>query len=452
MRQIPTPRMVKTVERKLLRLTPPQALILSFLALAILGTLLLKLPISTTAPTSWSQAMFTAMSAATVTGLAVVDTGTHFTLFGQVVLLILMQIGGLGLMTFGIFVIYLTSHKLSMGHMAALSEALNQPGRDDMRTLLKLMFGFTLAMEIAGTLLLSLRFVPEMGLAEGLYFSFFHAVSAFNNAGFGLRADNLVAYVGSPLVNVVISTLFITGGIGFVVLADIVRHRRFRRLSLHTKLMLVGTLVVNAIATLAILALEYGNPATLGGLAHFDERLWAAFFQAVAPRTAGFNSVDIGALLPATTVLVMVLMFIGGGSGSTASGIKLSTFIVLLLATRAFLRAEERPTVFGRSLDLATILRAMAIAMLSLLFVLLGIFLVSVSERLPFLDIAFEVVSAFGTVGLSRGITADLSLFGQAVIMALMFVGRIGPLAFAFTLASRSRATIQYPNGAVNIG
>lgn len=452
MRQAPVPVLVQQVEKNLLSLTPPQALILSFVALSLLGAVLLKLPIASHQPTSWPQALFTAVSAATVTGLVVVDTGTHFTLFGQWVLLLLMQCGGLGLMTFGVFIIYLTRDRLTLSHRAALSEALNQRGQDDMRRLLGWMFGFTAAMELLGTLVLALQWIPEKGWSAGLFFSFFHTVSAFNNAGFGLAADNLMAYASNPLVNIVIPILFISGGIGFVVIADVMGNRRFRDYALHTKLMLIATLVINAAAMLIILALEYGNPATLGGLPDLGDRLWAAWFQAVTPRTAGFNTLDIAAVRPSTALLIMLLMFIGGGSGSTASGIKLSTFVVMLFATRAFLRSEQRPVIFGRSLDSNTMLKAMSISIISLFCIVIGTFLLTITESGAFVDLAFEVVSAFGTVGLSRGITASLSGEGQAVIMLLMLIGRVGPLTLAFTIANRRRAAIQYPQGQVNIG
>lgn len=452
MRQIPVPVLVWQMEKRLLRLTPPQALILSFVALSLLGALLLKLPVASHHPTSWLQALFTATSAATVTGLAVVDTGTHYTLFGHWVLLVLMQFGGLGLMTFGVFIIFLTRDRLTLSHRAALSEALNQSGQSNMRRLLLGMFGFTAVMELLGTALLAFQWVPEMGWTKGLFYSFFHAISAFNNAGFGLSADNLVAYVGNPLVNSVISILFISGGIGFVVIADMIGKKRFRDYALHTKLMLLGTLVINVVAMLIVLALEYGNPATLGKLPNLSAQLWAAWFQAVAPRTAGFNTLDISAMLPSTSLLIMMLMFIGGGTGSTASGIKLSTFIVLLFATRAFLRSEERPVIFGRSLDSGTILKAMAISIISLFCVVIGTFLLTLTEAGTFIDLAFEAVSAFATVGLSRGVTGTLSAPGQAVIMLLMLIGRVGPLTLAFTLANRRRAMIQYPPGQVNIG
>lgn len=452
MRQAPGASLAGLVEKRVRSLTPPQALILSFLGLALAGALLLKLPIASHHGTSWAQAMFTAVSAATVTGLAVVDTGTHFTLFGQTVLLVLIQAGGLGLMTFGMFVIYLMRDRMSLGHRAAISEALNQPGQEDMRHLLRMMFGFTAAMVLAGTLLLAIQWVPEMGWQRGLFHSLFHSVSAFNNAGFALRADSLVAYAGDPLINLVISALFISGGLGFVVIADVMRKRRFRDYALHTKVMLVGTLALNVVAMLAVLALEYGNPATLGQLQGAGDKLWAAWFHGAVPRSAGFNTLDVAGMRPATALLTMALMFIGGGSGSTAGGIKLGTFIVLLLATRSFLKADHQPVIFGRSLDSTVILRALAIATISVFVAMIGTFLLAITEQGAFLDIAFEAVSAFATSGLSRGLTPNLTGAGQSLVMLMMMVGRVGPLTLAFLLATRRSAAIQYPSGRINIG
>jgi trk system potassium uptake protein TrkH len=443
---------LEQAKRNLLELTPPQALILSFVALSLVGTLLLKLPIATHQPTTWMQALFTAVSAATVTGLVVVDTGTHFTLFGQGVLLVLIQCGGLGLMTFGVFLLNISGGQMTIRHRAALSEVLNQTGQGDMLRLLRWMLGFTFGMEILGTLVLAIHWVPRMGWSSGLYYSFFHAISAFNNAGFGLAADSLMGYVGNPLVNIVVSVLFIVGGIGFVVIVDVLNKRRFRDFALHTKVMLIGTVVINAIAMLMLLFLESHNPKTLGALPDLGDKLWAAWFQGVVPRTAGFNSVDIAAIYPATAFFMMGLMFIGGGSGSTASGIKLSTFIILLLATRTFLRQQERPVVLGRSISSKIVTKALATTIISLFCVMTGAFLLVATESGNFLDLAFEAVSAFGTVGMSRGVTADLSYTGQTIVMVLMLIGRVGPLTLAFLIANRPGDRIRYPDGQINVG
>ena len=440
------------VKKRFLSLTPPHALVLSYVGLSILGTLLLKLPGASHQPTSWLQALFTAVSASTVTGLVVVDTGTHFTLLGHWILLFLMQCGGLGLMTFGIIVIHLTRGQLGLKHRAALRESFNHTGKGDVRRVMLWAIGFTAIMELLGTALLALQWVPEMGWGKGLFYSFFHTLAAFNNAGFALTADSLMTYAGNPLVNSVISLLFIFGGIGFVVIADIIEKKRFRQFALHTKLMLVGTLVINLVAMTMILILEHGNPATLAALPDWSAKLWAAWFQAVTPRSAGFNTLDTGALFPSTAFFIIGLMFIGGGSGSTAGGIKLSTFIVALLATWAFLRGRERPIVFGRSIQLDIIRKSLAIIVISLLCVSTGIFLLAITEQGNFLDLTFEAVSAAATVGLSRGITADLSTAGQCIIVVLMLIGRVGPLTIAFTLANVRGENIQYPAGQVNIG
>ena len=221
-----------------------------------------------------------------------VDTGTHFTLLGHWILLFLMQCGGLGLMTFGIIVIHLTRGQLGVKQRAALRETFNHTGQGDVWRVLLWAIGFTAIMELLGTVFLALQWVPEMGWGKGLFYSFFHTLAAFNNAGFALAADSLMTYAGNPLVNIVISLLFISGGIGFVVIADIIEKRRFRQFALHTKLMLVGTLAINVVAMIVILVLEHGNPATLAALPDWSAKLWASWFQAVTPRSAGFNTLD----------------------------------------------------------------------------------------------------------------------------------------------------------------
>ncbi|MDQ3187185.1 MAG: hypothetical protein M3Q16_12180 [Pseudomonadota bacterium] len=291
------------VGKRFLSLTPPQALVLSYIGLSILGTLLLKLPGASQQPTSWLQALFTAVSASTVTGLVVVDTGTHFTLLGQWILLFLMQCGGLGLMTFGIIVIHLTRGQLALKHRAALRETFNHTGQGDVWRVMLRAVGFTAVMELIGTAFLAFQWVPEMGWSKGLFYSFFHALAAFNNAGFALAADSLTGYAGNTVVNIVISLLFISGGIGFVVIADLIGKKRFRHFALHTKLMLVGTLIINLVAMTIILVLEHGNPATLAALPDWSAKLWASWFQAVTPRSAGFNTLDTGALFPSTAFL-----------------------------------------------------------------------------------------------------------------------------------------------------
>jgi len=332
-----------------------------------------------------------------------------------------------------------------------VQEAFNQTSIGGVIRLVKILFVFAISMEIIAVILLSLRWVPEYGWAFGIYTSIFHAISAFNNAGFSLWPDSLMGYVGDPAVNILITLLFIMGGIGFTVLSDLWHTKEFHRLSLHTKLMLVGTLVINIIAMLLIFTLEYANPATLGTL-DIGEKIWASYFQAVTPRTAGFNSLDIGSMNLGTIVFILLLMFIGAGSASTGSGIKLTTFIVIVMAVVTFLRGRNETVVFERTIKHQMVIRSLAIVIISLFAVFLTILALSITEDAPFIMIVFEAFSAFGTVGLSMGLTGELSDAGKLIIIVLMFIGRIGPLTLAFSLAKAQKSSIRYPNGEVFTG
>ena len=413
--------------------------------------MLLHTPLATDEPIGWMDAYFASTSAAMVTGLSSVDIETTFTPFGELVLMALMQVGGLGLMTFALLTAALLGKRIGLRHRLITGQSLNVATIGGTRSLVRLILLFALSMEALGTLVLAIRFVPDLGLARGLWVSMFHAVSAFNNAGFSTFSTNLTGYVADPVVNIAITGLFIVGGIGFVVVADLVRTRTFARLSLHTKLMLVGTLVMNVLATLLVLTFEWGNAGTLGSL-DLDGKLWAGWFQAVSPRTAGFNTVDMAELTDPTLLLMMLLMFIGAGSASTAGGIKLSTFIVILLFVLTFLRGRSEPSAFGRSVAYPTVVKALAIAIIGCMVVFtMSLALVAI-EPLPMQDLLFEAVSAFGTVGLSTGITADLSDRGKGILMFLMFMGRVGPLTLAYSLAAPRPVAIRYPTDDVLAG
>ncbi|MBU8747931.1 TrkH family potassium uptake protein [Bacillus subtilis] len=436
---------------KWVRFTPPQVLAIGFFLTIIIGAVLLMLPISTTKPLSWIDALFTAASATTVTGLAVVDTGTQFTVFGQTVIMGLIQIGGLGFMTFAVLIVMILGKKIGLKERMLVQEALNQPTIGGVIGLVKVLFLFSISIELIAALILSIRLVPQYGWSSGLFASLFHAISAFNNAGFSLWPDNLMSYVGDPTVNLVITFLFITGGIGFTVLFDVMKNRRFKAFSLHTKLMLTGTLMLNAIAMLTVFTLEYSNPGTLGHL-HIVDKLWASYFQAVTPRTAGFNSLDFGSMREGTIVFTLLLMFIGAGSASTASGIKLTTFIVILTSVIAYLRGKKETVIFRRSIKYPIIIKALAVSVTSLFIVFLGIFTLTITEQAPFLQIVFETFSAFGTVGLTMGLTPELTTAGKCIIIVIMFIGRIGPLTFVFSFAKTEQSNIRYPDGEVFTG
>jgi len=440
------------MKSKIINMNPSQLLVLVFLFFIIFGTVLLKLPFATTHSISIVDALFTATSAMTVTGLAVVDTGTAFTIFGQLVILLLIQVGGLGIMSFAVLIYMILGKKVGFKERILVQQSLNQTSLGGIIKLVKRLFIYSFSIEIIAMMFLAISWVPEYGWKHGMYYSFFHSISSFNNAGFSIWPDSLMRHVGDPIVNLVITFLFILGGIGFTVLADIWDKRRFKRLSLHSKMMIVGTIGINLFAMIVIFILEYNNPNTFGTLSSLGDKIWAAYFQAVTPRTAGFNSLDIGSLHEGTITLMLLLMFIGAGSASTGGGIKLTTFFVLVLSVISFIREKQSITVGRKSIKEKAVFRSLAILTISSFFIFLAVFILNITEPEPFLTLLFEVISAFGTVGLSMGITADLSIIGKIIIVLVMFFGKLGPLTLAFSLATPEMEKIKYPSEDVLTG
>ncbi|QHT45275.1 Ktr system potassium transporter B [Bacillus sp. SB49] len=439
------------MEKKRTELNPPQILILVFLFFITLGTFLLMLPFSTTEGITLGDALFTATSAMTVTGLAVVDTGTAFTLVGQWVILALIQLGGLGIMTFAVLIFMALGKKIGLKERMIIQQSLNQTAVGGIILLVKKLLIFSISMELVAIVLLSFRWVPEFGLARGIYVSTFHAISAFNNAGFSVWSDSLSGYVTDPVVNIVISFLFIIGGVGFTVVFDLWKTKDFHRLSLHTKTMLVGTIAINVFSILMIFVLEFNNPETIGNMST-PGKLIASYFQAVTPRTAGFNTIDIGAMEDDSLFFMLILMFIGGGSASTAGGIKLTTAVIIIVATLAFFRDKEDLTLFRRSLRPRLVMRALALTVGSVFLVFTSTFFLNMTEDASFLSILFEAISAFGTVGLSTGITGDLTIAGKMILVSLMLFGKLGPLTFAFAFTKPRPDPIKYPKEEVLTG
>lgn len=448
MQEVTILRNLKVLEKKL---SPPFVIAGSFLILIVMGTFLLKLPLATTTAISWTDALFVATSATTVTGLSVFDPGTTLTIFGQLVLLVLIQCGGIGLMTFAVAILILLRKKIGLQNRIYLKESYNQLSLGGIVALVKAILQFVLTIQGTAIILLGVYWIPSYGFFQAFYLSIFHVVSSFNNAGFSLFPNNMIDFALDPFVLFLLSSLFIIGGLGFTVVLDIYQKNSIRRWSLHTKLMIAGTLILNFTATLCILALEYGNPDSLGGLGIRD-KLVAAYFTAAAPRTAGFNVFDYALLEEPTLLFTMVLMFIGAGSASTASGIKLTTFIIVILATLAFLRGAREPEIFGRSIRMEIIIRSLAITTISILTIITFLFLLMITETLHFLPLAFEVVSAFGTVGLSMGVTTQLSDLGEVLLCIVMFIGRIGPLTLFFILMRPKKENYRYPYDSVFTG
>lgn len=433
-------------------LSPPLLLLMAYGVLIMIGSLLLMTPWATVDSISWLQAGFTATSAVTVTGLAVVDTGSQFTVFGQCVIMLLIQCGGIGLMTFAILTAMALGLRLGIHHQIVAREALNQTSFKAIVVTVRSIALFALVIEVVGILILAYFWVPEKGWSQGLYHALFYTISAFNNAGFALASDSLSSYVSHTGVVLTITALYIVGGLGYAVVTEILEKRRYFRLSIYSKLILQTTLLLNLLAVVVFLLLEHANPATLGALDSRGDQLLAAWFQATTPRTAGFNTLDIGSLGTATCVFFLMLMFIGGGPNSTASGIKLTTFVVLLAATRSFLRGNLAVTLGRRSLPVDTVTKALAITTIGMMIIFIAVFSLSALERAPLLDIAFEVVSAFGTVGLSRGLTSELSVPSQIIIMVVMFLGRVGPLTLGYLLTRPTKEHVRYPNAELPLG
>ncbi|WMS44241.1 potassium transporter TrkG [Acuticoccus sp. MNP-M23] len=460
----PVLRRLRRVGRDFLRLPPPLTLLLLYAAFVVVGAVLLKLPIAqeaTATAVTWSDVIFMSASAVTVTGLAVVDPALTFSLFGEAVLMILIQVGGLGLMVFAVLILSILGFPIGLPGSITLREDLGQTSLHELGRLVRLIAFVFFVCEAVGVFALSFVFVPDLGWGPGLWHALFFSISAFNNAGFALFPDSLTRYALDPVINIAVPALFIVGGIGFAVIADLNRHRRswralwwprWRPLMLHSKLMLVGTaaLIIWPLVTFAIL--EWSNPGTLGLYDSWQDKLTVAWFQAVTPRTAGFNTADFAAVHDATAFMTITLMLVGGGPTSTAGGIKVTTLICLLLATYAFFRRRSELNAFGRSLSLEDVMRVTALVSVAILFVAVATFVISVSHDGEFFDLIFEVASAFGTVGLSRGATAELDEIGRAVIVILMFVGRVGPLTLGFFLATRTQPRVRYPKSAVFLG
>lgn len=442
-------------------LSPPQLLALHLAGLIAAGTLVLSLPVAA-APgrhVSVLDALFTSTSAVCVTGLIVVDTPKDFSLVGQIVILLLIQAGGLGYMTISTLVAVALGRRVTLQERLTLQEALNLYTREGLLRFAASVFRFTLVLELGGAAILTARWAPELGLGRASYAGLFHAVSAFNNAGFALFSDNLMSFRGDLTVNLVVTTLIICGGLGFLVLSELARLRRRAALSVHTKFVLTMSAILIAAGTLAIFALERQNPQSLGPLGT-GEALLASYFQSVTPRTAGYNTLDIGALTAPTLFLIILLMFIGASPGGTGGGIKTTTFGITMAALWSTVRGRNEPVVFRRRLAPDLVAKAFFISLIAFLAVNLISWLVLFAERKDFLSTVFETMSAFGTVGLSMApagtsvsFSGSFTAAGKLLEVGMMYLGRVGPLTLAVALAGgAARVRLRYPEAKVLIG
>ncbi|WP_422656725.1 TrkH family potassium uptake protein [Paenibacillus sp. EC2-1] len=442
------------------RMSPPKFLAIGFLSIALIGTLLLKLPISVEhgIHTKFIDAFFTAVSAISVTGLTVVDTGTHWSTFGQIVILMLIQLGGLGFMTSATWIALMLNRRISLRERMILQEAMGQYQIQGIVDLIRRVLIYAFTIEGIGALLLTLRFWKEMPLTDAVYLGVFQSVSIFNNAGFDLLGSihgpftGFVAYGTDPVLNIINMFLIFLGGIGFIVMFDVMEYPKCRKLSLHSKVVLTVSALLIGIGAIALFMLEFSNQATLGPLS-YPQKIMASFFQSITSRSGGISTVDIGELQQSTQFFLIMLMFIGAAPGSTGGGIKVTTFAVLVGSVITMIKGKRDVVLFRNRISEAIVYRAVTLTIISLLLLVGFSMFLSATESKDFLAILFEAVSAFCTVGLSMGITTDLSEAGKVTIAILMFLGRLGPLTLAYALnRKRYKELYRHPEGRIIIG
>lgn len=437
-------------------------LAIGFALIILTGAILLTLPISSAEgiSTPFEDALLTATSATCITGLVVYDTATHWSLFGQAVILCMIQVGGLGFMTLGSALVLLLRRNGTVSDRKQIAEALNTSDYQTATQTLKHVIAGTVAFEGAGAIILAARFIPDFGFAGGVWRGVFTAISAFCNAGFDLFGtvqpfSSITGYADDLVVNLTLAGLIILGGLGFLVWEDLYTNHSWKKLSLFSKTVLITSGSLILLGTTLIFALEYTNPETLGELS-LRNKLLASFFQSISPRTAGFNSIDLAATTESTQVLIIILMFIGASSGSTGGGVKVSTVAVLGAAMKSVLRGEKEATLFKKRISADTVNRALTLVFFPLILVLIGSVAVNVAEpHVTFMDAMFECTSAFATVGLSMSVTPILSLFSKIIIILLMYLGRVGMITVSYALLTdrrKRRNTLRYPEGDILIG
>lgn len=443
---------------KKLTLTTAQSLTLGFVLLTLVGALILMLPVSSAqgVRTSFIDALFTATSAVTTTGLVVVDTGSYFSWFGQIVILLLFQIGGLGYMIFFALIVMGIGKKLSISSRILLHESINRPATINMRKFVKVVILFTFCFEFVGAVLLSLYWGRYFPFLHAIYYGIFHSVSAFCTAGFALWQDSFTAWQSSVYINIVAFFVCAAGGIGFFVLYDLysctkkwLKRERPRNLLSHTKLALVLTVCLTAFGAVVIFFSEHW-PVAMG----IKDKLLAAFFQSYsASTTTGFNTIDIGAMSSGSLFTVIILMIIGASPGGTGGGIKTTTVGLIIAFICAFFKGQEDISVYKRNVSMKIIGKAFALASLAILWLVMVSLILTQTEKTDFIKVVFEAASALGTVGLSTGITSSLSIAGKILLSMTMLIGRIGPLAIGFSLIGKQKPSrFKYAEAEILIG
>ncbi|MBA4603385.1 TrkH family potassium uptake protein [Thermoactinomyces mirandus] len=422
-------------------LKPEQVLVIAFIIMIAIGTVLLSLPVATGngQPLPFLDALFTSTSAVCVTGLVVADTATTFSTFGEMVIILLVQIGGLGITTVTTFFALMLGKKIGVKERLILRQAFNMLDMQGVVNLVLKVIVITLIIETLGFVCLSFIFVPDWGWKTGLYFAFYHSISAYNNGGFDLfghveEFSSLTQYIDNPWIILVISALLLLGSIGFIVVLEMINYPRRRRLSLHTKVVLTMTGLLIVIGTIVILLIEWDNPATLG-LLSIKDKLVVSFFHAVTPRSGGFTLVSIEQMHPVTQFFTILLMFVGAAPNSTGGGIKVTTFAIILLAVWAMMRGNRHVVAYRRRIPVDQVYKALTVTVTFMALVIILTMLLMITEHTDILKAMFEAVSSFGTVGLSMGLTPELGGIGKITVIIAMFAGRLGPITLAVAIA-----------------
>jgi len=440
------------------RLGAKQTIALGFAVIILVGSILLMLPISNKSGVGigFVDALFTATSATCVTGLVVFDTWSQFTFFGQMVILILIQIGGLGFMTIAILFSIVLGKRIGLRERSYAMEAVSSMQISGVVRLVKHIVVGTLIFELLGAIILSIKFYPIFGLGQGIWFGVFHSVSAFCNAGFDLMGalepySSLTLFSSDMIVNLVIATLIIIGGIGFVVWDDVFnRGLKFKKYKLHSKVVLISTFSLIALSFIVFMVLE--KDTVLYGLS-IKEKVMASIFHSITPRTAGFNTIDTASLSEGGTMFTMLLMFIGASPGSTGGGIKITTFVVIIMSIITYLRKQEDVNIFGRRINSNIVKRSFYSSAYYMILIFIGSFLIMIFQNMQFKEVIFEAFSAIGTVGLSMGITRDLTWISRLLIVILMYSGRVGSLTIFMAVAeNRVISKVRNPEEKIIIG
>lgn len=441
--------------RNKIKLNGVQILALGFIAVIVIGGIILSLPISSRSgePTNFLDSIFTSTSAVCVTGLITLNTSTHWNTFGQTVIMTLIEIGGLGFMSFAVLISLILRKKITLRERLIMQEAMNTFSIQGLVRMVKYVLIFTVSVQFFGALLLSTQFVPEYGISRGVFYSIFHSISAFCNAGFDLFGTSLVTYSSNSVVILVISALIIIGGLGFTVLLELYDFKGIKKLSVHAKLVIITTLILIFGGTILMLIFEFNNTQSIGNMS-LSDKLLNSFFASVTPRTAGFNSVQTTGMTLASKILTVILMLIGGSPGSTAGGLKTVTCGILVLTVISVIKGREDTEVFGRRFTKEIIYKAFTIVFIGLSLVIGVTMILSYTEvGASFIDLLYESASALGTVGLTLDLTPNLTSIGKVLIMIMMYLGRVGPLTVMLAVTrNRKKSGYKYPEGKILIG